>query len=32
MRLIKITGGLGNQMFIYAFYLQMKKPFPACVY
>lgn len=28
MRLIKITGGLGNQMFIYAFYLQMKKRFP----
>ena len=22
MRLIKVTGGLGNQMFIYAFYLQ----------
>ena len=21
MRLIKVTGGLGNQMFIYAFYL-----------
>lgn len=28
MRLIKITGGLGNQMFIYAFYLQMKERFP----
>lgn len=28
MRLIKMTGGLGNQMFIYAFYLQMKKRFP----
>lgn len=27
MRLIKITGGLGNQMFIYAFYLQMRKRF-----
>ena len=27
MRLIKMTGGLGNQMFIYAFYLQMKKRF-----
>ncbi len=27
MRLIKITGGLGNQMFIYAFYMQMKKRF-----
>ena len=27
MRLIKVTGGLGNQMFIYAFYLQMKKRF-----
>lgn len=25
MRLIKVTGGLGNQMFIYAFYLRMKK-------
>ena len=25
MRLIKMTGGLGNQMFIYAFYLRMKK-------
>ncbi len=22
MRLIKMTGGLGNQMFIYAFYLK----------
>jgi hypothetical protein len=29
MRLIKVTGGLGNQMFIYAFYLQMKKRFPS---
>lgn len=28
MQLIKMTGGLGNQMFIYAFYLQMKKRFP----
>lgn len=28
MRLIKMTGGLGNQMFIYAFYLRMKKSFP----
>lgn len=28
MRLIKVTGGLGNQMFIYAFYLRMKKRFP----
>lgn len=28
MRLIKMTGGLGNQMFIYAFYLQMKKHCP----
>lgn len=27
MRLIKMIGGLGNQMFIYAFYLQMKKRF-----
>ena len=27
MRLIKMTGGLGNQMFIYAFYLKMKKLF-----
>lgn len=27
MRLIKMTGGLGNQMFIYALYLQMKKRF-----
>lgn len=24
MRLIKMTGGLGNQLFIYAFYMQMK--------
>jgi len=28
MRLIKMIGGLGNQMFIYAFYLQMKRRFP----
>lgn len=28
MRLIKMTGGLGNQMFIYAFYLRMKKRWP----
>ena len=28
MRLIKVTGGLGNQMFIYAFYLRMKKYYP----
>ena len=28
MRLIKMIGGLGNQMFIYAFYLQMRKRFP----
>lgn len=28
MRLIKMTGGLGNQMFIYALYLRMKKDFP----
>lgn len=28
MRLIKMTGGLGNQMFIYAFYMQMKERFP----
>ena len=28
MRLIKMTGGLGNQMFIYAFYLQMRQRFP----
>lgn len=28
MRLIKMTGGLGNQMFIYAFYLKMKKIHP----
>ena len=28
MRLIKMTGGLGNQMVIYAFYLKMKKLFP----
>lgn len=27
MRLIKMTGGLGNQMFIYAFYLRMKQCF-----
>lgn len=24
MRFIKMTGGLGNQMFIYAFYMRMK--------
>lgn len=28
MRWIKMTGGLGNQMFIYAFYLKMRKRFP----
>lgn len=28
MRLIKMTGGFGNQMFIYAFYLRMKKRYP----
>ncbi len=28
MRLIKMTGGLGNQMFIYAFYLKMHKAYP----
>lgn len=28
MRLIKMTGGLGNQMFIYAFYLNMRRRFP----
>lgn len=28
MRLIKMTGGLGNQMFIYAFYMRMKLYFP----
>ena len=28
MRLIKMTGGLGNQMFIYALYLRMRKRFP----
>lgn len=28
MRLIKVTGGLGNQMFIYAMYLRMRKHFP----
>lgn len=27
MRLIKMTGGLGNQMFIYAFYMQMHRRF-----
>ena len=27
MKLMKMTGGLGNQMFIYAFYLQMRKRF-----
>lgn len=29
MKLIRLTGGLGNQMFIYAFYLAMKKRFPS---
>lgn len=29
MRLIKMTGGLGNQMFIYAFYMKMKRLFPS---
>ncbi|KAA6332207.1 O-antigen biosynthesis glycosyltransferase WbnK [termite gut metagenome] len=29
MKLIRLTCGLGNQMFIYAFYIQMKKRFPA---
>ncbi len=28
MRLIKMTGGLGNQMFIYAMYMKMKTLFP----
>ena len=28
MRLIKMTGGLGNQMFIYAMYLKMRAVFP----
>ena len=28
MRLIKMTGGLGNQMFIYVLYLRMKSRFP----
>lgn len=28
MRLIKMTGGLGNQMFIYAMYLKMRTAFP----
>ncbi|MGM9692437.1 MAG: alpha-1,2-fucosyltransferase [Alloprevotella sp.] len=28
MRLIKMTGGLGNQMFIYAMYLNMRRRFP----
>ena len=28
MRLIKVTGGLGNQMFIYAMYIGMRKRFP----
>ena len=28
MRLIKMTGGLGNQMFIYALYLRMRQRFP----
>lgn len=29
MRLIKMTGGLGNQMFIYAFFVSMKRRFPS---
>lgn len=28
MRLIKMTGGMGNQMFIYALYLRMRRDFP----
>ena len=28
MRLIKMTGGLGNQMFIYALFLRMKRRYP----
>jgi len=28
MKLIRMTGGLGNQMFIYGFYITMKKYFP----
>lgn len=28
MRLIKVTGGLGNQMFIYAMFMSMRKKFP----
>lgn len=28
MRFIKMTGGLGNQLFIYAFYLRMRHSFP----
>ena len=28
MRLIKMTGGLGNQMFIYALYLRMRSRYP----
>lgn len=28
MRLIKMIGGLGNQMFIYALYLRMRRDFP----
>lgn len=28
MRLIKMTGGMGNQMFIYALYLRMRHDFP----
>lgn len=28
MRLIKMTGGLGNQLFIYALYLRMRRDFP----
>ena len=27
MKIVNITGGLGNQMFIYAFYMQMRKRF-----
>lgn len=28
MELIKVMGSLGNQMFIYAFYLRVKNSFP----
>lgn len=28
MRLVKITGGLGNQLFIYAFYLALRERYP----